>query len=108
MRARYVLSLLSADVGPAALPHLPRCQPICSCCPKSQAYLPGHSHRQRRIAEFHEDWRRLDDSLEAPSAEIESLCENDVENRRVEPYGSIGASGRRRIGAKLADRRLWV
>jgi transposase len=44
----------------------------------------------RLIAELDEDWRRLDERLEALSAEIESLSENDAACQRVMTVPGIG------------------
>jgi transposase len=44
----------------------------------------------RLISELDEDWRRLDERLEALSAEIESLCETDAACQRLMTVPGIG------------------
>ena len=39
--------------------------------------------RLRLISELDEDWRRLDERLQALSAEIQSLSDNDVAGQRL-------------------------
>ena len=44
----------------------------------------------RLIAELDEDWRRLDERLEALSPEIASLCENDCACQRLMTVPGVG------------------
>jgi transposase len=87
-----IINQIRAFLSNAASPCAKVQDPYARCCPEVLS-SPPHALSPRilrLIAELDQDWRRLDERLEALSNEIESLCKNDPACQRLMTVPGIG------------------